>query len=645
MITFFRKFFGSKLGLGLTLGFLGLIAFAFASSDVANTAVFGGVSGGDRVAVVGDEKIGNADFSRTVSSAVDQVRRENPTITIPAFVEQGGLDTVLQQMIDRTAVSAYAREYGLRAGDNLINSEILQISAFRGPDGNFSQDAFLAALRQQGLNEAMLRRDLGDSLLAQQLLVPALSGTQMPQKLAMQYAALLRERREGAVGFLPSAAFAPTGDPTDEQINAFYRETRENYVRPERRTIRYATFGVENLDTDVTPTAEEIAARFERDSAEYAAREERSFTQLIVPTEEAANALRQRVSAGASLAAVAREAGFSTTQLGPIEQSAYADVANAEVAQTVFAAAQGQLAEPARSALGWHVVRVDRINRIPARSLAQVTPEITEELLAEKRAQALADMSARVEEQLEEGVSFSQMAANIGVEVSQTAPLTADGRIYDNPAAQTPPQLRGAISTAFQMEEGEPQLAELVRGTTYMLFEVSEVTASAAAPLSEIRQQVVIDWRLAEGAAAAKEAADRVIGRVRGDTTLAAAMREEEVNLPPVDNLSINREELLSQGQQIPPALALFFSMAQGTTKRLEAPGNIGWFVVDLDKILTGEVQADDPIVASARQQLRGAISDELAEQLTLAIREELGVETNEAAVAAVRRQLTGETQ
>jgi peptidyl-prolyl cis-trans isomerase D len=645
MITFFRKFFGSKLGLGLTLGFLGLIAFAFASSDVANTAVFGGVSGGDRVAVVGDEKIGNADFSRTVSSAVDQVRRENPTITIPAFVEQGGLDTVLQQMIDRTAVSAYAREYGLRAGDNLINSEILQISAFRGPDGNFSQDAFLAALRQQGLNEAMLRRDLGDSLLAQQLLVPALSGTQMPQKLAMQYAALLRERREGAVGFLPSAAFAPTDDPTDEQINAFYRETRENYVRPERRTIRYATFGVENLDTDVTPTAEEIAARFERDSAEYAAREERSFTQLIVPTEEAANALRQRVSAGASLAAVAREAGFSTTQLGPIEQSAYADVANAEVAQAVFAAAQGQLAEPARSALGWHVVRVDRINRIPARSLAQVTPEITEELLAEKRAQALADMSARVEEQLEEGVSFSQMAANIGVEVSQTAPLTADGRIYDNPAAQTPPQLRGAISTAFQMEEGEPQLAELVRGTTYMLFEVSEVTASAAAPLSEIRQQVVIDWRLAEGAAAAKEAADRVIGRVRGDTTLAAAMREEEVNLPPVDNLSINREELLSQGQQIPPALALFFSMAQGTTKRLEAPGNIGWFVVDLDKILTGEVQADDPIVASARQQLRGAISDELAEQLTLAIREELGVETNEAAVAAVRRQLTGETQ
>ena len=122
-------------------------------------------------------------------------------------------------------------------------------------------------------------------------------------------------------------------------------------------------------------------------------------------------------------------------------------------------------------------------------------------------------------------------------------------------------------------------------------------------------------------------------------------MNEEEATLPPVDNLSINRQELLSQGQQIPPALALFFSMAQGTTKRLEAPGNIGWFVVDLDRISTDEVQADDPIVAAARQQFRTTISDELAEQMTLAIRAELGVETNDAAVAAVRRQLTGEGQ
>lgn len=643
MISIFRNFFSSKLGLGLTLGFLGLIAFAFASSDVANQATFGGVSGGDRVAVVGDEKIGNADFSRAVANAVDQVRQENPTITLPVFAAQGGFEEVLEQMIDRYAIGVYARKYDLRAGENLVNSEILKIPGFRGPDGNFSQQSFQESLRRLNMNEAMLRREIGDSLLARQIILPGLSGAQMPQKFAMRYASLLRERREGSVAFIPSASFAPGGDPTEQQLSAYYEENRGDYIRPERRVIRYAMFGVENLDTDVTPTDEEIAARYERDRALYAVSEDRTITQLIVPTQDAANSIRDRVNGGASLASVAREAGFSTTQIGPINKEDYGNQASDAVATAVFAASRGLIAQPARSSLGWHVVRVDNVTSIAGRSLATVTPEIREQLLQEKRAFALADLSARIEEQVDSGVALSQVAQELEVEISSTAPITADGRIYGVPGAQLPPQLVGAVNTAFQMDEGEPQLAEIARGTTFMIFEVSDITQSAAAPLDEIREQIVLSWRLAEGAELARATADRVIERIGANSSLAAAMGEEETPLPPVDELNINREQLLAQGQQIPPALALMFSMAEGTTKRLEAPNDLGWFVVDLTDIETPEIAANDPIIAASRQQLRGAIGDELAQQMTRAMRQELGVETNSAALEAVKRQMTGE--
>ncbi|NNF94548.1 MAG: peptidylprolyl isomerase [Altererythrobacter sp.] len=645
MISIFRNFFSSKLGLGLTLGFLVLIAFAFASSDVANQATFGGVSGGDRVAVVGDEKIGNADFSRAVSNAVDQVRQQNPTMTLPAFAAQGGFEEVLEQMIDRYAIGAYAKRYGLRAGENLVNSEILDIPGFRGPDGNFSQQSFQDSLRRLNMNEAMLRREIGDSLLARQIIVPGLSGAQMPQKFAMRYASLLRERREGSVAFIPSVSFAPEGDPTEEQLTAYYDENRDDYIRPERRVIRYAMFGVENLDTDVTPTEEEVSARYERDRALYAESEDRTITQLIVPTQDAANSIRDRVNGGASFASVAREAGFSTTQIGPINQEDYSNQTSDAVANAVFGASRGQVAQPARSSLGWHVVRVDIVTSIAGRSLAAVTPEIREQLLLEKRAFALADLSARVEEQVDSGVALSQVAQELEVEISSTAPITADGQIYGVPGAQLPPQLVGAVNTAFQMDEGEPQLAEIARGTTFMIFEVSDITQSAAAPLDEIREQIVLSWRLSEGAKLARAAADRVIERAGGELSLAAAMREEETQLPPVDELNINRQQLLAQGQQIPPALALMFSMAEGTTKRLEAPNDLGWFIVDLTDIETPEIAANDPIIAASRQQLRGAIGDELAQQMTRAMRQELGVETNAAALEAVKRQMTGATQ
>ena len=54
MISFFRRFFASKIGLPLVLAFLALIALAFAAGDLSTTQ-FTGVSGTDRLAVVGSE--------------------------------------------------------------------------------------------------------------------------------------------------------------------------------------------------------------------------------------------------------------------------------------------------------------------------------------------------------------------------------------------------------------------------------------------------------------------------------------------------------------------------------------------------------------------------------------------------------------
>ncbi|MEP5938933.1 MAG: SurA N-terminal domain-containing protein [Erythrobacter sp.] len=645
MITFMRNFFKSKIGLGITLGFLALIAFAFASSDVAGNATFGGIAGGDRVAVVGDDRIDAVELSRMTTSAVSQIRRENQTITMPAFVEQGGLDEVLDQLIERYAIGGFAKEYGLRAGDNLINSEILSIPAFNGPDGTFSQDVYQIALQQQGLSDAMVREDLASSLLAQQVLSPSLAGANFPDKFAMRYAALLKERRKGAFAFIPSAAFAPEGDPSAEQLGNFYDEKKARYIRPERRTIRYASFGIGSLDARVDPTSEEIAARYERDAAQYSARETRTLTQLIVPTQAAANALRDRVAAGENFANVAREAGFSTTQIGPIEREQFASSTNADVATAVFGANQGGVAEPRRGPLGWHLVRVDNVSVVAAQSLAAATPDIREQLTIEKRAAALADLSARTEEQIDSGTPLAEVADELGIQINTSPELTADGRVYGDPSRGVPEQLRPTLETVFQMEEGEPQLAEIVPGVNFIIFEASEISPSAAAPLAEITEEVTLAWRLSEGSRLAKEAAERIMERLSEDTELNAAVAQEEAQLPQPQPVDLNRQDLVTnQGQQVPPPLVLMFSMAEGTVKRLEATSDLGWFIVNLNEISTDEVSIDDPLVAAAQQQLRNTISEEYSAQLSAAMRNEIGVERNDASIEAVRKQLLGET-
>lgn len=643
MISFFRRFFNSKLGVPVSLGFLALIALAFASSDITGTGMFGGVSGGDRVAVVGDEKIGTADLSRAATNALDQMREQNPTLTMAAFLRDGAIDEVLEQLLDRSAIARFAEDIGLRAGDNLLNSEILAIPAFRGPDGNFSDEVYRAAIGQQGLTDAQVRLDLGQGILAQQLLVPSAFGAKMPDKMVSQYASLLKERRTGTIGIVPSALYEPASGPSKAQIQAYYTANRADYIRPERRVIRFATFDASAVAKASEPTEREIAARYEANREMFAARETRRLSQLIVPTQQAANAIRDKVSAGGSLEAAAREAGFALSTVGPIEREALTSQSSAAVATAAFSAAQGAVATTARSGLGWHVIRVDAIERTPGRNLEQARGDLVTALRAEKQRQAIADISASIEEQLDEGVGLADVAKTVSAELTTTPQVTADGRIYGT-AGETVPQVLGPVlQTAFQMEEGEPQIAELVPGELFIIFEASDITPSATAPLAEIESQIMADWKRAEGLKRAKAAADRILAALGKGATLTAAMRAENARLTNLDPINLSREQLAATGQRVPPPLALMFSMAQGTSKKLEAPNDSGWFLVQLDRIEAGTIARDDPVFAQAKRELGQTLGQEYAAQLRTALRADVGVERNQAAIDAVRKQLTGE--
>ena len=643
MLQFFRNFFKSKFGVGITLVFLIVIAIAFTSGDLVGSNTFGGVAGGDRVATVGKSKISTSDLSQAMSSALESEKQQNPTLTMEGFIAGGGMDRVLDQMIQRAALAEYAHEHGLRAGKRLVDSELVQIPAFQGIDGKFDRNAFLAVLRQRSLSEDMVRSDIASGLYARQLLIPANYAAAVPQSLAQQYTRLLKEHRKGAVAVLPSDAYAPKADPSTEQLNAFYTGHRANYLRPERRTIRYISFGEEALGDVKAPSEAQIAARYQKDAAKYQARQTRTFTQLVVPTEAAAKAIEAEVSGGKSLAAAASAKGLATTTVGPVTKNDFTTQTSQAVADAAFTAGQGAMVPPARGGLGWYVLRVDKIENTPARSLADVRNEIAKTLGEEQRKAAFADFAANIEDQLDNGQSLAEIAKTLKAEIKSTEPLTADGKVYGKEET-APPILAPALKTAFQMEEGQPQLAEVDPGKTYIVFEAENITPSAAAPLAEIKDRVTSDWRKAEGAKAAKAAAQRVLQRLTGGQDLGAALAAEKVKLPPAQTIDMGRDQLAQQGR-IPAPLALMFSMAKGTVKRLEAPQDNGWFVVKLDDISLPALDKNDPLIGATRQQLAGVFGSEYAEELVHAAQRSVGAKKNQAAVDAVAKQLTGRSE
>lgn len=642
MISFFRRFFASKIGLPIVLAFLALMALAFAAADISGNT-FGGVSNSDRMAVVGGEAIPISDLTVAANTALDQVRQQNPTLTMPEFVAEGGFEAVIDQLIDRFTVGEYGNKYGLRAGENLVNSEILKIPAFQGLTGSFDEKAYVAALQSRGLNDAIFRRDLADGLIEQQLLRSAVAAPQLPEKIARQYAALVLEKRKGEIALIPSAAYAPTGAPSDAQLAAWYKDNRTQFVRPERRTLRFAVFGSDGLKVNDVPTAAEIAERYKRDAAKYAASEKRAVTSFVVPTQDAATALAARIRGGASLENVAREAGFTASTSEPRERGAMAGATSPAFAQNAFKAAQGGVIDPAQGTLGWYVARVDKIDRIAARTLAQATPAITEQLTGEKRIAGVADLVSEIEGEIDGGTALAEVAKAYGLKVETTPALLANGQAFGQPQVQILPQLVPVLKTAFQMEESEPQLAP-VPGEQFVIFEVARIDEASAPPLAEVREGAIGAWKRAQGAILAKQASERIVGKVRSGMPLAQALAAENKAGFQREPIDLERRQLLAQSQgRVPPPLVLMFSMAEGTAKTLEGPRDLGWYVVNLEDISTLPLDKEGTLIAQTREQLGGALADEYRSQATAAMRKELGVTRNDAGIAAVRKQLIGE--
>lgn len=651
MLSFFRNFLKSKIGAGIALAVLVLITLAFAGGDINGMRETAGLSSTTSVATVGGKSVEANDLATAANSQLEQIKQQNPTATMKMLVAEGGLTRILDEMISRTAIGVFGKDNGVVASKRLVDSEIARIPAFQGVDGKFSQDAFRQALAQKGIPEAALRDDFTQGLIAQQLMIPAQFAATMPTSLAARYAALLEENRKGQVATLPALAFAPTQPATPAELESFYKTHINQFVRPERRTIRYATFGEEALKNVAAPTDAEVAKRYEADKAAlYAARDDRKLTQLIVPTEAAAKAVAAEVAGGKSLELAATERRLSAAKLESFTREQLASQFSPAIADAVFAAPVGKLAVPQKSALGWHVIRVDSEQKTPEKPLAAVRAEIVTKLAEEKRRAAFTDLLARIDDQFQSGASLVEVAKAVGATVATTQPIIANGSVYGKAGETAPAQLQPILSTAFGMEQEKPQLAQLTPGTanspgqSYVIYDVTAITASAPAPFKEIGNDVADAWKQDKGAAAAKAAALKIQAAVKGGKSLNEAIAALGKSLPPVQDVAMSRQMLtaaMRQGRQVPPPVSLLFHMAKNTVKVQAVGGNRGWFIVALKDVVPGKT--DNPLVVQGTQrELSSQLGSAYTEALAQAIRKQVGATTHPAAIKTVSDRLAG---
>src|SRR5579859_2498441 len=351
MIAFFRQTLASKLALGL----LALIMLAFIITGVFTHEMpgssMGGGSNGATIATVGRQTITAPDMDQRIRTQYSQYAQQQPGLDMATFVAQGGFTAIVDQVIGATALEQFGERLGLVASRRQIDGSIAAIPAFRGVDGKFDQKAYLAALAQQHLSDAQVRADLGGDLVRRMIYVPATGAMTLPEGLVRPYAGLMVEQRTGAIGFVPTALTGGGPAPTDAELQAFYKAHLAAYTMPERRALRYALIGRDQVAAGAVPTEADIRKAYDSAPEKYAARESRDLSQVVLDSQAKAQAFKAAVTAGKSFADAAKAAGFSATDiaLGAKNQAQFAQQTSQAVAAAAFALPQGSVSDPVKS--------------------------------------------------------------------------------------------------------------------------------------------------------------------------------------------------------------------------------------------------------------------------------------------------------
>lgn len=647
MISLIRRLIHSKIGLGVAFILIALAAIAFAAGDITGggggLGSFTGNSG--TVAKVGSAKLTSADLQSRTQMVFDRNRQQQPDMQMSTFLSMGGMDNVLDQLIAGLAFTEFAKKQHMANSKRLIDGEIASIDAFKDASGNFSEQMYQELLRRQRITDAALRQDIGRDLFARQLLTPVSAGSHMPRDMALPYASLLMEARQGRIAVVPAKLFMSTDAPNPQELAEFYRRNADRYTIPEQRQLRYVLIEKTRFDKAAVPSEAEIQRYYNENKANYAAREQRTLEQLIVPTEAAAKTIESKVKAGTSLAEAAKGAGLAVATLSDLSEAQYAEKSAAAVARGAFATPQGQLAPLAKSPLGWHVVRVAGVKATPARSLDAVRAEIGQALTQQKAAEALADFLGKAEDQIAEGTTFEEFARDAKLPIKATPMIVSNGAAPDSPDFKAPAELALMLKPAFSMElDDEPQMVPIQPDSVYALVDVTDIKAAAPPPLAKIRDQVIEQFQLDRAAARARTVADQIVAKVNKGTDLAKAISEAGLKVPAPQPIGGKRADIARGGQQVPPPLAMLFSMAEGTTKTLAAPNGQGWFIVRLDQIQRGDAGKQPALVAAVQQQMGRVVGDEYSEQFARAVQANVGVERYDNNIAVVKQQLRGGT-
>jgi len=488
--------------------FLVFLAGGFALWGVGDMTT-GLIGGSDKAITAGDESLSPGQ----VAVEFDRTRRNYlPNATMGEALQSGLLGEVAGSLARDVVFRAEAGKLGLTVTREMQRSEVANEPSFQDDTGTFSQSRFVGVLANAGLTEADYLERVNTALRREQIVEAVSAGAAQPEAVARALTAYELERRTARLVSVPVDANA-IAMPTDEQLSTWFAEVKSRYDAPVLRSARVGSIVPQMFADTIEISDSEIESAYADRLDEFTTLEQRRVRQMVFEDMDTAQTAKSRVVAGEDFAAVANDLLGWTEDDITLGLVTKADLEGA-VGEAVFGAASGELAGPAESVFGVHLLFVDDIIPGGETALDEVRDDIRNTLRMEAATDLIYDKVNQLEDKIASGATLDEAFAAVNGTVVTIGEIDRRGNdINGIPVAGDAAELAQdslVLETIWAADIDEIGVVEEGTDDMFFVVEVTGETDTRERGLDEVRDRAAADWQTVEAIKAAREAAEAI---------------------------------------------------------------------------------------------------------------------------------------
>jgi len=574
------------------------------------------------VATVGNHDIHADAVQKALQPTLERLRQQLGGKLDPAQVKElHVVDAIVAQLVDNELLHQEVAHLRLDLSDDVIRTAIFSNPAFIGADGKFDRDRFTQVLSVSHLNEEQLIARLREQIPSGDLLQAMTAGVIVPRPAIDAVYRFRNETRVADIVALPLSAAGTIPTPTDDQLNKFYQDHQDMFRAEEYRSFTLASLSAADLAGDVKISPDKLKAAYDDRKDDFQLPEEREVQQILAPSEDKAKAVEAALAGGGDFQKAAVEiAGqdASTIDLGLVKP----DDLPKELADTAFSLPVDKPSEPIKTELGWHILRVVKIQPPQSVSFDQAKEQLEKQLIAEEAADRLDRIANEADDALAGGTPLADVAKKFALKLTTVEQTDLSGRTPDGKLIQLPVDQKEVLKTAFDTETNETSRMTPIEDNAVFAIHVDKITPPQVKPLAAVKEQAVTAWQAEQKSEAVKKQADDLAAAVGGSTPLAQAAAAKGLSVKATPPLSRRAQSDAS----VPAALvAKLFSAKVGDT--VSATDNNGAYVAQLKEIKVPDAAPDDQVKAltaelgnSARYDLVGEFTEALKKRFPVTV-------------------------